>query len=131
MRRSRTRVRAKAAGYRSGFEQRVASQAKKDGLQFEYEPSDAKIAWQPKPSKYLPDIVLSNGIIVEIKGRFTRSDRAKHRMIKEQHPELDIRFVFQRDNAIYRGSKTRYSTWCDQRGFRYAFNSIPSSWGRE
>ena len=127
-RHSKTRKTAKAAGFRSGFEQAVAHQLMEANVEFEYEPKDGKILYQKAPSKYLPDFVLSNGIIIEVKGRFMGSDRAKHLLIQKQHPELDIRFIFQADNTLTKVSKTRYSGWCEKHGFKYAFTTIPEAW---
>jgi hypothetical protein len=89
---------------------------------------------------YKPDFVLPNGIIVEVKGRFTSLDRAKHKLVKKHHPELDIRFVFGWNNKLNKSSLTRYSDWCDQHGFKYAivatYNkkilaSVPQAWLKE
>lgn len=131
MSRSAKRQAAQKEGYRSAFEQEIAEQAKKDGIKFEYERPESVITWIPKPKKYLPDFVLSNGVIVEAKGRLTVFDRAKHLAIKAQFPDLDIRFVFQFDNKLTRGSKTRYSDWCEKKGFKFAFLRIPKSWAKE
>ena len=69
---------------------------------------------------YKPDFVLNNGIIIEVKGWFKQSDRMKHLAIKEQHPKLDIRFVFTSTySRIYKGSKTTYGDWCNHYGFEY------------
>ena len=77
---------------------------------------------------YTPDFVLPNGVIVECKGRLTVHDRTKHLMIKAQHPELDIRFVFQYNNPITKGSKTRYTDWAEKHGFLWAMKYIPKEW---
>ena len=77
---------------------------------------------------YTPDFVLPNGIIIEVKGRLTAYDRAKHLLVKEQHPELDIRFIFKYDNKLHKSSNTRYSEWCDKQGFKYAFKTVPEQW---
>ena len=127
-RHSRTRKKAKAAGFRSGFEQAVARQLDAAGQAYEYEPKDGKIKFVPKERTYLPDFVLPNGVIIEVKGRFTGADRAKHLLIKAQHPELDVRFVFQYDNKLTKVSKTRYSDWCEKHGFGYCFVTIPECW---
>ena len=127
-RHTQTRRRAKEAGFRSGFEQAVALQLEAAGADFEYEPKDKRIEYQNKPSKDLPDFVLPNGVLIEVKGRFTGADRAKHLLIQAQHPELDIRFVFQRDNTLSKVSKTRYSDWCDKHGFQYCFVTVPEEW---
>lgn len=79
--------------------------------------------------KYKPDFPLPNGIIVETKGRFVTADRQKHKLIKQQHPHLDIRFVFSNPNTrISKQSKTTYAMWCEQNGFKYAKGSVPAEW---
>ena len=59
-------------------------------------------------------------IIFETKGQFLTSYRKKHLLIKEQHPKLDIRFVFSNSKTkIGKKSKTTYGKWCDLKGFKY------------
>ena len=77
---------------------------------------------------YCPDWVLPNGVVVEIKGRFTATDRTKHLAVKQTHPAVDIRFVFAQNNTLSKNSTTRYSDWCDKHGFLYAFKAIPKEW---
>ena len=78
---------------------------------------------------YTPDFILNNGIIIEAKGWLRPSDRTKHLLIKEQYPDLDIRFLFQNANNLLRkGSKPRYCDWCDKHGFLYAHKEIPKQW---
>ena len=100
------------------------------GAKFQYE--SMKIKYQKKPSTYTPDIVLPNGIIVEIKGYFDAEDRAKHLLIQEQQPELDIRFVFQvAKKKIHKASPTTYADWATKHGFKYAEKLIPTEWINE
>ena len=81
---------------------------------------------------YTPDFILPNGIIVESKGLFEVADRQKHLYIKQQYPNLDIRFVFTNPNTkIYKGSKTTYADWCSKNGFQYAKKLIPLGWLKE
>jgi len=81
---------------------------------------------------YTPDFLLPNGIIIESKGRFVAADRKKHLLVKQQHPDLDIRFVFTNSKAkISKGSKTSYGDWCDKNGFLYADKLIPEGWLNE
>lgn len=85
-----------------------------------------------KPRKYTPDFVLPNGIIVETKGRLVTQDRQKHILVKDQHPNLDIRFVFSRSSTrISKQSKTSYAQWCQSKGFLYADKLIPVAWINE
>ena len=52
-----------------------------------------------------------------------------HVAIKQQHPELDIRFVFSNANAkLYKGAKSRYFEWCDKNNFLWAHRVIPEEW---
>lgn len=105
-----------------------------DALSVPYEYEKDKIAYQQpvKHRKYTPDFKLPNGIYIETKGRFLTADRQKHLLIKEQHPDLDIRFVFSNSNSkISKGSPTSYADWCEKYGFLYADKSIPLEWIKE
>lgn len=128
--RSQTRKVAKRNGFRSGLEYEVAQYLLREGRDAEYEPKDCRVQYQPPARKYVPDFVLPNGTILEVKGRLTQADRAKHLLIKSQHPELDVRFVFKIDNKINKNSETRYSDWCEKHGFLYCFieEGIPDDW---
>lgn len=73
--------------------------------------------------------MLANGIVVETKGRFITADRQKHLLVKAQHPDLDIRFVFSNSRTrISKTSKTTYADWCRKYGFMFADKSIPPEW---
>jgi hypothetical protein len=128
MRKSATRQRALAAGYRSGLEEAMAENLKERGIGFTYE--EEKIKWlDSKVRTYTPDFVLSNGIIIETKGRFVSADRRKHKEVKKQYPDLDIRFVFSNSRAkLYKGAKASYGEWCDKHGFLYSDRFIPEEW---
>jgi hypothetical protein len=119
-------------GFRSGLEEVVAEQIKLCGHMVRFETTKVEYVKPSKPSKYTPDFVLDNGIIVETKGRFETADRQKHLLIKEQHPKLDIRFVFSNSNQrIRKGSETRYADWCRKHGFQFADKRIPAAWFNE
>jgi len=115
-------------GYRSGLEERVSKELEESGVSYGYEA--IRISYDIiEQRKYTPDFVLSNDVIVETKGRFNTADRKKHLLIQKQHPNLDIRFVFQNSNAkLYKGAKSTYGQWCDKHGFMYADKSIPKEW---
>lgn len=118
-------------GYRSGLEERISEQLDDLSVPFKYE--EFKIKYEVHETRtYTPDFELPNGIIIESKGRFVSNDRKKHLLIKKQHPELDIRFVFSNSNAkINKGSKTSYADWCDKNGFLYADKLVPEEWIKE
>jgi hypothetical protein len=128
---NKTRRRAIQAGYRSGLEEDTAEFLRKKNVEFTYEKE--KIRWlDMKYRTYTPDFVLANGIIIETKGRFVSNDRRKHKEIKKQFPDLDIRFVFYNSRSkLYKGAKSSYADWCDKYGFKYADKSIPDAWLQE
>lgn len=118
-------------GWRSGFEERIAKELKEQGVRYEYETK--KIKYEIRETRtYTPDFILPNGIIIETKGRFVASDRKKHKLIKDQYPKLDIRFVFYNANAkLYKGAKSSYADWCTTHGFMWANKTIPDEWIKE
>ena len=116
-------------GYRSGLEEVVDSTLKQRNIDGEYEKHKIKYVVPATDHTYTPDFRLPNGIFVETKGRFVTEDRKKHVLIRKQHPELDIRFVFQNSkNKIRKGSPTTYADWCVKHGFIYADKTIPQEW---
>lgn len=91
------RLHAVRNGYRSGLEETISAQLDAAGVEYEYEPKDGKVPYTAPATEhtYTPDFVLKDGkLIVETKGIFDADDRKKHLLIKAQHPDLDIRFVF-------------------------------------
>jgi len=121
-----SRQRTSNNGFRSGFEVKLAHQLERSGIRYKYE--TLQIEYQ-KISTYTPDFILPNGIIVEAKGLWTTEDRKKHLLVREQHPQLDIRLVFQNaNNKIRKGSNTTYAGWCEKKGIKYANKLIPDQW---
>lgn len=115
-------------------------------LQYRYEDPKDKIPYTV-PAKhhcYLPDFVVTlpsgRTIIIETKGIWTYDDRYKHLLIKQQLPDLDIRFVFTRSRSrISKRSTTNYADICEGRGrgpfkgvtWKYADKRIPEEWLNE
>lgn len=130
---SKVRSAALKAGWCSGFEQAIGERLKALRVPHTYEALTIAFVQPTKPRKYTPDfIITANGIIVETKGRFVTADRQKHLLVKEQHPDLDIRFVFSNSRTrISKQSDTTYGKWCEQKGFRYADRNIPTTWLEE
>lgn len=119
-------------GYRSGLEEAVAEQIAGAGLPVLFEQEKIEYSKPARKAKYTPDFKLPNGIYIETKGRFVTEDRQKHILIKDQHPHLDIRFVFSNPNTkISKKSPTTYAMWCDKHGFKYAAKRIPVEWMNE
>lgn len=130
--------------YRSKFEGQVGKFLEMHGVKFEYEPYDilykrrvqsgecsscpSKVVFQRKT--YTPDFVLPElGIILEVKGLLSATDRAKMLAVKENNPQLDIRFVFMSNNKVKKSNaEYRYSDWASEHGFPYGVKTIPVDW---
>lgn len=115
--------------YRSGLEERVAAFLAARGIPVQYETEKITYTVPARTATYTPDFKLPNGIYVEAKGIFETKDRQKHLLIKDQHPSLDIRFLFSSSRKpIYKGSPTTYADWCRKHGFAFAEKEIPHDW---
>ena len=119
--------------YRSKSEERVAGHLNDLGVAYQYEPKDGKVTYKvERTASYLPDFVLSNGVILEVKGYLSPSDRSKYIRIKTSNPDVDIRFVFDRaSNKLNKDSKTTYAEWATKHGFLWCEKIIPPNWIRE
>lgn len=123
---------ARKYGFKSGLEENISQQIESKGIEVQYESQKVDYIVPASKHTYSPDFRLPNGIIVETKGRFVVADRKKHLLVKQQHPELDIRFVFSNSkNKISKNSKTTYGDWCVKNGYQYADKVIPESWFSE
>lgn len=130
--------------YRSGLEEKVQEQLTAINREFEYETEKISYHIPAKKAKYTPDFIIytSTGhkIYIETKGIWDANDRKKHLLIREQHPELDIRFVFSNSkNKIRKGSKTTYADVCNGLGrapfkditWKFSDKTIPLKWLNE
>lgn len=117
-------------GFKSLIESDNASKLRNWRIPYDYE--SFRIPWVTTHT-YLPDfLLLHNGIIIEIKGKFVAADRRKHLEVRKQHPDLDIRLVFQRPmNKLYKKSNTTYGMWADRHGYKWAERWIPKEWTEE
>jgi len=120
-------------GYRSGLEDKVATQIESKDLPVIYEQEKIKFVHPARKATYTPDfkITLGDGswFYVETKGIFSVSDRQKHLLVRDQNPEIEIRFVFSNSRSkLYKKSPTSYGMWCDKHGFQYADKLIPEQW---
>ena len=120
-------------GFRSGLEIAISEELDLNKVKYEFEKIKLKYTVPEKVHTYTPDFYLKEkDFFIETKGLFTSQDRKKMRFIKEQHPELDIRFVFSNANAkLYKGAKSRYCNWCEQHKFQWAHRVIPEDWLKE
>lgn len=117
-------------GFRSGLEEAIASELDTKKVEYKFEKLKLNYVKPQKVHTYTPDFYLiKNNIYIETKGYFTSQDRQKMRLIKEQHPDLDIRIIFSNSKTrISKKSNTTYGMWCDKYGFKYADKHVPEGW---
>lgn len=114
------------------FEERVIGKLEEQGVPYEYEPH--KLEYFVERS-YIPDLKIGD-VYVELKGYFRQDAQRKMKAVKSQHPDLDIRFLFQRASSPVQGAKKRKdgskmccAEWADRYGFQWAEGErIPKEW---
>ncbi len=125
---------ALANGFRSGLEEDVASSLQARGVPYLFETVTLHYCVPESCHRYTPDfkIKCASGkeVLIETKGRWLPADRKKMKLVIEQHPDLDIRMVFNNPNQrITKTSKTTYAAWCDRHlGIPWAKGDIPDAW---
>jgi hypothetical protein len=138
--------------FRSGLERETAAKLTQAGVPFGFESQWIKYIVPEREAKYLPDFSFPElkdcPIILEPKGRFGGAvpggkfrvstkdaavkERQKFVLLKQQHPELDIRFIFSRASTpIYKGSPTSYGKWATDHGFKWCEKVPPDEWIEE
>lgn len=138
-------TKSKRAKYKSKLERFTALSLSKSKVDYSYETEKISYVVPAKEKRYTPDFpIVTKGtrkkIYIECKGIWDAEDRYKHLLIKQQKPELDIRFVFGNSKTrISKNSKTTYADICEGRGrgpfkgvtWKYADKKIPREWINE
>jgi hypothetical protein len=131
----------KQHGYASGLELAVAKQLDAMGVSYQYEPDTLPYPKRVARAscvecgstevvatrKYTPDFRLANDTYIEVKGRFTGTDRAKMKAVRGAHLRV-FRLLFGADNWCTKLKKQRYSDWATANGFAYAIKVVPKEW---
>jgi hypothetical protein len=128
---------ARKHGFRSGFEMEFAKELDDLGVDYEYETPACTFKYFRNitnggivdksgcPMEYDKDwrivqwcdytcdfmLIKADGrpLYIETKGRFLPKDRTKHRLLKKQYPDVDIRLLFSENGKV--SSKSRYLDW--------------------
>lgn len=124
-------------GWRSGLERGVGA-VLSDHYPGEWGYESGRIHFvQPAKDRFwTPDFFLDNGIIIETKGRWTRADRMKVKMVVEQFPRLSelgiLRIVFSNARSrISKRSSTTYAAYAERIGLLWGHKQIPKAWLEE
>jgi hypothetical protein len=104
------------SAYRSGLETRFQTAAQEHGWNLAYEQDKIKYVIPASNHTYTPDFTVTKNVYIETKGLWVAADRKKAVLIKEQHPEISILYVLQRNQGITKKSKTTYLDWAAKHG---------------
>lgn len=105
---------------RSKLEERFESILKDFDVPYEYEVTKLDYIIPESSHTYTVDWTILNGKLIETKGYLSdHSERRKYVLLKEQHPNLDLRFVFDNPNKLCGGTKMSHAKWAEKYGFRY------------
>ena len=105
---------------RSKLEERFESILKDFDVPYEYEVTKIDYIIPESSHTYTVDWTVLNGKLIETKGYLSdHSERRKYVLLKEQHPDLDLRFVFDNPNKLCGGTKMSHAKWAEKYVFRY------------
>lgn len=92
------------------------------GFNIEYDYEVTKIPYTVPESNhtYTVDWTLINGLLVETKGYLSdHRERYKYVLLKQQYPDMDLRFVFDNPNKLCGGTKMTHAKWAEKYNFPY------------
>jgi len=105
---------------RSKLEENFEYLLKEFNVPYKYEKDKLCYVIPESKHTYLIDWSLPNNIFVETKGYLSdHQERTKYLLIKQQYPNLDLRFVFGDPNKLCGGMKQTHAQWAIKNGFKY------------
>lgn len=105
---------------RSKLETKIADVLNLTDQFWSYEDTKVDYIVPESSHTYLVDFTLSNGILLEGKGYLSDyRERNKYVLLKQQHPEIDLRFVFDNPNKLCGGMKSTHAEWAEKYNFPY------------
>lgn len=106
---------------RSRLEQQFERVLQEYDAKYEYECTKIPYIVPESKHTYTVDWTLLNGVLVETKGRLADyAERRKYELLKQQNPDLDLRFVFADPNKLVGGTKTvTHCAWAEKHNFKW------------
>ena len=105
---------------RSKLELKFEEIIKEFDVAYDYEVTKIPYTIPESNHNYTVDWTFINGLLVETKGYLSdHKERYKYVLLKQQHPDLDLRFVFDNPNKLCGGTKMTHSKWAEKYGFKY------------
>jgi len=90
------------------------------GIPWSYEVTKLDYHIPESTHSYLIDFSIQNKLHIELKGYLANAqERNKYLLIKEQYPDLDLRFIFANVNKLCGGMKTTHGEWAKKYGFKF------------
>lgn len=107
-----------SGSYRSGLEFNVRQRLDALNILYGYESTKIKYTVPSVDRYYTPDFVFykldGTFMYIETKGAWDAEDRKKFFLIKEERPDIDLRFIFNNPNQrISKKSKVTYADVCE------------------
>ena len=105
---------------RSRLELRFEDILREYGVDYGYEITKIPDTVPESKHTYTVDWTILNGVLLETKGYLSdHRERNKYVLLKMQHPDLDLRFVFDNPNKLCGGTKMTHAKWAEKYGFKY------------
>ena len=105
---------------RSKLELKFEEIIKSFEVEYDYEVTKIPYTVPESNHNYTVDWTFINGLLVETKGYLSdHKERYKYVLLKQQHPDLDLRFVFDNPNKLCGGTKMTHAKWAEKYGFAY------------
>ena len=105
---------------RSKLELKFEEIIKEFDVAYDYEVTKIPYTIPESNHNYTVDWTFINGLLVETKGYLSdHKERYKYVLLKQQHPDLDLRFVFDNPNKLCGGTKMTHAKWAEKYGFAY------------
>lgn len=105
---------------RSKLELKFEEIIKSFEVEYDYEVTKIPYTVPESNHNYTVDWTFINGLLVETKGYLSdHKERYKYVLLKQQHPDLDLRFVFDNPNKLCGGTKQTHGAWATKYGFKW------------
>lgn len=114
--------------YKSGLENKFQEACKLKGWDLPYEANKIKYVIPASNHTYTPDFTVTSNVYIETKGLWTGADRKKAVFIKEQHPDITILYVLQRNQKLSKKSTTTYLDWAAKNGLDVCIYANTEHW---
>lgn len=105
---------------RSKLEDKFENLLQELDVSYEYEHTKIPYTIPESHHTYIVDWTTLNGIHLETKGYLSDyAERRKYILLKQQHPTMDLRFIFDNPNKLCGGTKQTHAAWAEKAGFKW------------